>query len=250
MDETGLPISCGISTNKFLAKIATGQAKPNGFLYVPLGKEKEFLSALPVEEIPGVGKALLAKLKSLNIHTISHLQNAGKERLIEILGNTGKWLWEKSEGKSNSRVNNFHEAKSISAENTFFENLTLQKDQYEQLVRLTEKVCFELRADGKYAGNVAVKIRYPGFETRSMQTVITPSFADDEIIPVVKKLFGQLYRKGEPVRLLGVRLSQLTSDSIQTDLFQNNEKKPDLYKAIDNIKGKFGKTSIRRAGGG
>ena len=120
MDQTGLPISCGISVNKFIAKIATGQAKPNGFLYVPFGKEKEFLSALPVEEIPGVGKSLWAKLKSLNIHTIAHLQIAGEEKLVDLLGNTGQWLWEKSEGKSNSSVINFREAKSISSENTFF----------------------------------------------------------------------------------------------------------------------------------
>jgi len=118
-----------------------------------------------------------------------------------------------------------------------------------ELVRLTEKICFELRQDGKVAGCVAVKIRYPDFETTSRQTTIPYTSADDEIIPVVKGLFQKLYKKGEPVRLLGVRLSELTNDAVQTNLFSDTERKNDLYKAIDGVKNRFGKSSVKRASG-
>jgi DNA polymerase-4 len=100
------------------------------------------------------------------------------------------------------------------------------------------------------AGCVAVKIRYSDFETTSRQTTIPYTEADDEIIPVVKELFQQLYRKGTPVRLLGVRLSELTNNAIQTNLFSDAEKKSELYKAIDEVKGRFGKTFVKRASSG
>jgi len=101
--------------------------------------------------------------------------------------------------------------------------------------------------DGKVAGCVAVKIRYPDFETTSRQTTIPYTCADDEIIPVAKALFHKLYRKGNPVRLLGVRLSELTNDAIQANIFDDLDRKTDLYKAIDNVKNRFGKSSLTRA---
>jgi DNA polymerase-4 len=118
-----------------------------------------------------------------------------------------------------------------------------------ELVRMTEKIAFELRQDEKVAGCIAVKIRYPDFETTSRQTTIPYTAAEDEMIPVVKDLFHKLYKKGTPVRLMGVRLSELTNYAVQTNLFSDAEKKTDLYKAIDNVKNRFGKASIARAAG-
>lgn len=100
------------------------------------------------------------------------------------------------------------------------------------------------------AGCVGVKIRYPDFSTFSRQTVISYSHADDEIIPIVKTLFDQLYKKGSPVRLIGVKLSELTGDGYQVSLFTDIEKKTGLYKAIDDVKNRFGKTFVRRASSG
>jgi len=107
----------------------------------------------------------------------------------------------------------------------------------------------ELRQDNKTAGCLAVKIRYPDFETTSKQTAIPYTFYDDELIPQAKDLFHKLYRKGQPVRLLGVRLGELTGDAIQTNLFENVERKTELYKAIDDVKNRFGKYSITKAAG-
>lgn len=247
IEETRLPISFGLASNKMMAKIATNEAKPNGYLQIPFGKEKEFLAPLAVNKIPGVGDHTYEILRSMGIVTIKDVSERTQEELEERLG---KWcidLWYKSQGIHNGEVSQYHEAKSVSSENTFNENKTDISFLKSELVRLTEKIAFELRQDGKVAGCVAVKIRYHDFETTSRQTTVPYTCADDEIIPVVKELFDKLYRKGEPVRLLGVRLSELTNDAIQTNLFDDVERKSGLYKAIDNVKKRFGKNSLTRA---
>jgi DNA polymerase IV len=247
IDETKLPISFGIASNKMMAKIATDEAKPNGYLQVPFGKEKEFLAPMPVSKIPGVGEHTYEVLKAMDIKTIKDISEKTQDELEEKLGKWGIDLWFKSQGIHHGEVSNYHEAKSISSEHTFNENKVDVDYLKSELVRLTEKIAYELRQDGKVAGCVAVKIRYHDFETTSRQTTVAYTCADDEFIPVVKELFDKLYRRGELVRLLGVRLSELTNDAIQTNLFDDVERKSDLYKAIDNVKERFGKNSLNRA---
>jgi DNA polymerase-4 len=240
INETGLPISFGLAANKMMAKIATNQAKPNGYLHIPPGKEKDFLDPLPVEAIPGVGDQTQLLLKSMGIFTIKQISETPIETLEERLGKWGTDLWHKSKGIHHGIVSPYHEAKSISTENTFNENISDVSLLKQEIVRQAEKICFELRQDGKVAGCVAIKLRYPDFETTSRQTTIPYTCADDEIIPVVKNLFNKLHKKGQAVRLLGVRLSELTNDAVQTNLFSNTEKKSGLYKAIDGVKNRFG----------
>ena len=143
----------------------------------------------------------------------------------------------------------YHEAKSISTENTFEENILDTDRLLTELVGMTERVAYELRQDNKMAGCIAVKIRYPDFETTSRQTTIAYTFYDDELIPKAKDLFHKLYRKGQAVRLLGVRLSELTDEAVQTNLFSNVEKKTELYKAIDDVKNRFGSEFLTKAAG-
>ncbi|MCW3090750.1 MAG: polymerase [Ferruginibacter sp.] len=247
IDETNLPISFGMGSNKMIAKIATDEAKPNGYLQVPAGKEKEFLAPLPVNKIPGVGEHTYEVLKAMGIWTIGDIGLKTKDELEDRLGKWGADLWNKSFGRHSGVVTQYHEAKSVSSENTFNENKTDIHFLMSEVVRLSEKIAFELRQDGKLAGCIAVKIRYPDFETTSRQTSVPFTCADDEIIPVAKDLFHKLYKKGKPVRLLGVRLSELTNVAIQTNLFDNLERKNDLYKAIDDVKNRFGKYKLRRA---
>lgn len=250
MDETGLPISFGLSSNKMIAKMATNEAKPNGYLHVPFGKEKDFLAPMSPYKIPGVGDQTFAVLKAMGFKTIGQVADSNAQELEEALGKWGADLWQKANGIHTSEVSSYHEAKSVSSENTFHENIKDMDVVHKELVRLTEKICYELRQDEKLAGCVAVKIRYPDFETQSRQTTIPYTCADDEIIPVVLELFKQLYRRGNPIRLLGVRLSELTNEAVQTNLFSDMEKKSDLYKAIDEVKNRFGKTSVKRASSG
>ncbi len=247
IDETQLPISFGLAGNKMMAKMATNAAKPNGYLQIPFGKEKEFLAPMTVNKIPGVGEHTYAQLKAMGIYTIKDVSDTAIKTLEERLGKWGAELWYKSQGIHDGEVTQYHEAKSISTENTFDENKTDLVFLMSEVVRMVEKIAYELRQDGKVAGCIAVKIRYPDFETTSRQTTVPYTCADDEIIPVAKELFKKLWKKGTPIRLLGVRLSELTNDAVQTNLFDDAERKTDLYKAIDNVKERFGKASVKRA---
>ena len=247
INETGLPISFGLANNKMVAKMATNEAKPNGYLQVAFGKEKEFLAPLEVNKIPGVGEQTDQILKHMGIKIIADIHNRTADELEDRLGKWGIDLWNKAQGIHTSKVAPYHEAKSISTENTFDENVLDIKFLMKELVRMTEKIAYELRQDEKVAGCIAVKIRYPDFETTSRQTTIPYTAAEDEMIPVVKDLFHKLYKKGTPVRLMGVRLSELTNNAIQTNLFSDAEKKTDLYKAIDEVKSRFGKDYLHRA---
>jgi len=247
--ETGLPISFGLAPNKMVAKIATDEAKPNGYLHIPYGQEKQFLAPLKLSKIPGVGEHTYQTLHAMGFATIRDLSHANPDELEKKLGKYGRELWNKSNGIHHGEVVPYHEAKSISTESTFNENTMDMGFLMAEIVRMTEKIAYELRQDNKTAGCIAVKIRYPDFETTSKQTTIPYTYYDDELIPKAKELFNQLYRPGNPIRLLGVRLSELTDEAVQTNLFENVEKKTGLYKAIDDVKNKYGRSSITKATG-
>ncbi|HEY0678432.1 MAG TPA: DNA polymerase IV [Chitinophagaceae bacterium] len=249
MEKTKLPISFGLASNKLVAKIATNEAKPNSYLQVPAGMEKAFLAPLKVNKIPGVGEHTYALMKDLGIFTIDDLSRQSPDFLEKKFGKYGVELWNKANGIHNSEVTPYYEAKSISTENTFDENIGDAEQLLIELVQQTEKVAFELRQENKMAGCIAVKIRYGDFETTSRQTSIPYTFYDDELILQARDLFHKLWKKGQPVRLLGVRLSELTSEAVQTNLFNNAERKNELYKAIDEVKNRFGRSSITKATG-
>ncbi len=247
IDETKLPISFGLATNKMIAKIATDEAKPNGYLFIPPGMEKDFLAPLPVNKFSGVGDSTLSKLKSIGIHLIGDVLKHSEAELEKVLGKWGIDLYLKAQGISNSVVANYREAKSISNENTFSENISDEQTLLIELVKQIEKVGFELRQDKMLTGCIAVKIRYPDFETTSKQTTIDYTFSDDVLIKEAKMLFKKLWRKNHPVRLLGVRLSELNNNTFQGSLFDDHTEKTKLYKAIDDVKNRFGKTTLQKA---
>lgn len=249
MRATGLPISFAVAVNKMVAKIATNEAKPNGYIHIPAGSEREYLAPLAVNKIPGVGEQTYQTMLQLGIRTIRDLSERSAAELEHQFGKYGLDLYSKSRGIHEGEVVPYYEAKSISTENTFEENKTDMDFLMAELVRMTERVAYELRQDNKTAGCIAVKIRYPDFETTSRQTAIPYTFYDDELIGKAKELFHKLYRKGQPIRLLGVRLSEMTSEALQTNLFEDTGKKIQLYKAIDDVKNKYGKYSIVKAGG-
>jgi len=247
MDETGLPISFGLATNKLVAKIATDEAKPNGYLFVTPGKEKEFLAPLPVEKLGGVGKKSHQTLLGLGIYTIGDILKYDAGLLEKALGKWGTQLIRQANGLSDSVVSPHRESKSISAENTFEEN-TLDVDiLLAQLVGQAERVAYELRQEKKYATCVAIKFRNANFETSTRQITIPATIADSDIIKAATDLFTKLYVPGTMVRLLGVRLAGLTDTGAQTNLFDNKTEQHALYEAIDSVKNKFGKSLLRKA---
>lgn len=247
INETKLPISFGLASNKMIAKIATDEAKPNGYLFIPIGKEKDFLAPLPVNKFSGVGDNTYLKLKQLNINYIGDILKTDQQLLEKELGKWGVDLYTKAQGLHFGVVNNYREAKSISTENTFEENISNQEVLLAELVRMTEKVGYELRKENKLTGCISVKIRYPNFETISKQVTLDYTFSDDELIPFAIELFKKLWKSNTPIRLLGVRLSELNNHSIQGSLFDNREKKTKLYHAIDEVKNRFGKGTLQKA---
>ncbi len=195
--ETGLPISCGLSANKLVSKMATNEAKPNGYLEVPLGKETAFLWPLTVDKIPMVGKQTQAQLLSMGIKTIEQLARTPFETLEKTFGKWGTSLWNKAHGISDSIVEQYSEQKSISHENTFNEDTTNMEFLHKELVRLTEHTAYDLRDEKKLTGCVTVKIKYADFEKTTRQEIIDYTALDDVLLARVKSIFQKLYKKGE-----------------------------------------------------
>jgi len=245
--ETGLPISCGLSSARFISKMATNEAKPNGFLEIPHGKEKDFLWPLAVEKINGVGKQTEIQLKKLGFYKIEDIAKSTPEFLEKQLGKWGLSLWNKSQGIGSTEIVTDWEQKSMSHENTFDKDYTDIEFLHKELVRLTEKTAYSLREDEKLTGCVTVKIRYSDFETISKQETVDYTSLDDVLIQKVKDLFKKSYQKGRPVRLLGVRFSQMIPFTMQMSLFDNHSEKLNLYKAVDDIKERFGSKSVAKA---
>lgn len=245
--ETGLPISGGLSSARFISKMATNEAKPNGFLEVPHGKEKDFLWPLGIEKVNGVGKQTEQQLKSFGIYTLEDIAKTPIELMERYAGKWGESLWHKAHGVGSAEVVTDWEQKSMSHENTFDKDYTDTPFLHSELVRLTEKTAYSLREDEKLTGCVTVKIRYSDFETTSRQETVDYTALDDILIAKVKDLFDKSYQKGRPVRLLGVRFSQFIPFTMQMSLFDNNLEKLNLYKAVDDIKNQFGSKAVIKA---
>ena len=246
MNETGLPISYGLSTSKLVSKMATNEAKPNGYLEIPAGKETAFLWPLSVDKIPGVGKQTVTELQSMGILSIEQLAKTPPDQLEYSFGKWGKRMWQTAHGIDDNPVEPYSEQKSLSHENTFHEDGNDINFLHKELVRLCEETAYDLREEKKLTGCVTVKIRYSDFETVSRQEVIDYTALDDVLMAKVKSLFNKLYRKGNKVRLLGVRFSHLIPFTVQMNLFDQSIEKLQLYKTIDKIKSQFGHDVITK----
>jgi DNA polymerase IV len=245
--ETGLPISYGLSSSKLVSKMATNEAKPNGYLEIPAGKETAFLWPLTVDKIPMVGKQTHQQLNTLGIYTIEQLAHTPADQLEFAFGKWGKKLWEKAHGISDSPVEQYSEQKSLSHETTFNEDSSDIDFLHTELVKLTEENAHDLRNDEKLTGCITIKLRYADFTTVSRQEVIDYTALDNVLMAKVKDLFNKLYNKKDKVRLLGVRFSHLVPMTIQMSLFDDAVEKLELFKAVDQIKNEFGSRIISKA---
>ncbi len=245
--ETGLPISFGLSPNKIVSKIATGEAKPNNQLQVNEGGERSFLAPLSVKKIPGVGDKTYRLLSTMGIRRIHSLQAMPQEMMFSAFGKSGRTIWQRANALDNPPVIPYSERKSISTEHTFDADTMDIEGLRTLLRRMVEKLSYSLRHKEKLTGNVAVKIRYADFQTYTKQRKIPYTSADHAILPVVMTLFEQLFRRRVRVRLIGVRFSKLTHGHYQIDLFEDTEKLIKLYKTMDYLRDKFGASIIGRA---
>jgi DNA polymerase IV len=247
MHETGLPISYGLSSSKLVSKMATNEAKPNGYLEVPAGKETAFLWPMTVDKIPGVGKQTQEELHFLGLHTIEQLAKTPIEQLEYRFGKWGARLWEKAHGIDINPVEPYSEQKSLSHETTFNEDSSDTTFLHTELVKLTEETAYDLREEERLTGCVTVKVRYADFTTVSKQEVIDYTALDNVLLAKVKDLFTKLYKRGEKVRLLGVRFSHLIPMTVQMSLFDDTEEKLELFKTVDQIKNLFGSGAVMKA---
>jgi DNA polymerase-4 len=246
-NETGLPISFGLSTSKTLAKMATNAGKPNGEFVIEPGKEKEFLAPLTVNKIPGVGKKTYETLVGYGIEKIGTIQQMSCDKMEQMLGETGIYIWKKSNGICNSQVVPTREQKSMSTERTFSENTSDPVFLKAKLMSMVSELCFDLRKDNKLTSCVAIKIRYSNFDTATFQTTIDYTSTDDYILKKVLELFHKNVTPHRALRLIGVKFSNLSDGEYQLNLFEDNSDKQKLYSALDNIRNKFGIKSIARA---
>jgi DNA polymerase IV len=247
--ESGLSISHAMATNKLISKVATNECKPNGQLQVLPGDEKSFLASLRIEKLPMVGNQTATLLRSIGVETISDLGQMPVELLTNLLGKNGIDLWKKANGIDETPVIPFHEQKSIGTENTFENDTVDISFLYRELVRMTEKIAFDLRNNNKLAGCITIKIRYSDFQTLTMQSTIAYSANDHVLLQKVKEIFNKLYDRRKPVRLIGVRFTNLVAGSYQINLFEDSQEQIGLYQAIDSVKRQFGENFLFRAAG-
>jgi DNA polymerase-4 len=245
--ETGLPISFGLSENKTVSKIATGEAKPNNQLSVSYGEERGFLAPLSVQKIPMVGTKTYQTLCNLGIRKIHAIQQMPVEMMQGALGENGVGIWKKAQGVDLSPVVQHTERKSISTERTFDQDTIDVVKLKGILSAMAENLAFQLRRGLKLTGCVTVKIRFSDFQTQTLQRKIPYTAADHELLPLVAELFERLYNRRLLVRLIGIRYSDLVGGNHQLSLFDETIDYARLYQAMDRMRLRYGDRAVIRA---
>ena len=247
-EELSIVASVGIASCKVVAKIASDSGKPDGLVEVAAGQEKDFLEALPVGRLPGAGKKAERILASINVATIGQLANLSPELLRSRLGSAGIALHRYANGIDDRKVELPSEAKSISRETTFMEDIADHGHLQAVLHYLCERVGARLRYQKKQARCVTLKLRYADFETITRSHSSEEASSTDDVIftTAVRLLDRALAGKQKQVRLLGVEVSNMVSDGKQLRLFDARMQRQErLDKVIDNIRMKYGFNSVQ-----
>tara|TARA_Y100001978_G_C23683241_1_gene430318 strand:+ start:476 stop:1666 length:1191 start_codon:yes stop_codon:yes gene_type:complete len=247
LKETGLPISFGLSENKTVSKIATGEAKPNNQLHISYGQEKPFLAPLSVRKIPMVGLKTYQSLCNLGIRKIKPIQDLPIDMMERALGQNGISIWKKANGMDQSPVVQYNERKSISTERTFNQDTIDVVKLKGILSAMAENLSFQLRRGDRLTGCVTVKVRYSDFQTKTLQKRIPYTAADHELIPLVMDIFKRAFDRRLLVRLIGVRYSALVTGNHQLGLFGDEVDYSALYKAMDQIRIRYGDRAVIKA---
>ena len=247
INETGLPISLGLSVNKTVSKIATNECKPNGELQVVQTEVQPFLNPLSIKKIPGVGDATFIKLSEMGVRKIHTLVEIPREMMFRIMGQNGITLWQKANGIDNSAVIPYRESKSIGTQSTF-EADSINIEMIRNLIAgMVTELAYELRKQRRLTACITVTIRYANFETITQQAKIGYTSLDFFLIRKALELFDKAYDRRMLLRLVGVRLSHLVSGFEQIDLYSTNEERYSLYQAMDKIRNRFGPKAISLA---
>jgi len=247
MRESGLPVSCGISINKSVAKIATGEAKPNNEKWVIIGGEKLFMAPLPVRKIPGVGPEMSKDLAIRGVKEISQLQALSVDFMEATFNKPGVAAWQKANAIDDAPVVPFREQKSMSKETTFQVDTTDTEFLKRTIMAMVAQLAFELRQQQKLTSCVTIKIRYSDMNTYTTDAAINYTALDDLLMSKAVELFNKLYDRRMLVRLVGVKLSRFVSGNYQIDLFSDTKSNLSLYDTLDKIRKRFGFDAIVKA---
>ena len=249
--ELGITCSVGIAHNKFIAKIASGHCKPNGVLEVDPEKMLEFLHPLAANQIWGVGPKTNELLEKMGLFTIADIANTPRTTLIRVLGQAnGSSLYELAWGRDYRDVITEHIEKSISASQTFDVDLYQQEEILKEFLRLTEKSADRMRGKGLATNTISIKVRFTDFKTISRsKTLDLPTTGTQEIFEVAKTLYLGLNLDRVLIRLVGVSLDSLVEndDVKQMVLGERTSSWQQADRAIDRVKAKFGRASLRPA---
>ncbi len=253
--RTGLTASVGAATNKLVAKIASDLDKPDGLTVVPESRIREVLDPLSVRRLPGLGRKLGERVEAAGLRTLGELRAASDATLWPLFGRDTPRMRERAAGIDDRPVQPDLEEKSLSAEDTFAQDLADPRTLDAELCRLAELAGERLRARGLMAGRVGVKIRRHDFATFTRQRAIAPPTQDGRTLRnVARELLSRWLAEhsGAKLRLLGVVLTDLSPAS-QLGLFDGGRqprgestRDPRLDSALDEVRARFGKDALRR----
>ena len=261
--ETAIAVSIGGGTNRLVAKLAAGRAKPHrtpdagGVLVVPPGAEGAFLEEFVLEEIPGVGPRFQERLAHLGLHTVRDALRHDEATLCRWLGDrAGRWLARRIRGLDATPIERRLHNKSISRDETFATDLADDARLIHELLRLADRATADLRTHGYAARTVAVRIRDHDFTTRQKRRTLPEPVISERVVALVAKELLDALRAARrvPARLLGVSLASLVHEGAvdQLSLFQQEtvpletERDRRLARALDAVRGKYGADAVGR----
>lgn len=248
--ETGLTISAGVAGNKFLAKLASDQDKPDGLFVVPQPPDS-FLLPLPLKRLWGIGPVSLGRLQQLGLRTVGDLRQLSEKRLTQLFGSGGQQLYRLARGEDARPVMVAGAPHSIGHEDTFDSDRQHPADLHRALLDLAERVASRLRAKGLVGGVVQLKVRYSDFSTVTRSRTVEPGLdSATAIFPVAKELLIRTEAGLRPVRLLGISLGRLQERcSVQGELFgaEERNRQAALDGAVDCLRQRYGAKGVQRA---
>ncbi len=244
--EVGLPASVGCATNKFIAKVASDDAKPDGVLLVPAGTESAFLAPMSVRRLWGVGEAAFAGLEVMGISTVADVMAATEASLRYRLGESlGRHLWELAHGRDERPVVPRSAAKSISVEHTYPLDLTSDRVIEDEVFKHCNALSGRLVGAGVRARTVTLKVRFGDFTTitRSL-TVASGMHHGNALWDVSRTLLERIDRAGQGVRLLGVAGGELSAASEPRQLSMTDEGRSAAATAAEQVRARFGADAV------
>ncbi len=257
-EDLGLSCSLGVATNKLVAKIATDVGKaqartglaPSALCVVPPGTEAAFLAPLPTRALWGVGPRTAERLTALGLHTIGDLAHSPEAELVRHFGKHGAALARHAQGVDERPLQMVHEAKSLSKERTFAQDVQEETRLRQVLRDQAAEVAKSLQRQGLQGATMALKLRWPDFTTLTRQTTLPESTNQEAVIAAAAlRLFEHTWRPPRPVRLVGVGVSGLGSTVQQTSLWERpepqEEKRQQMEATLLELRARFGEAVVQ-----